>query len=109
MTATIKAKPVTGSKDYNFSIKLEDYQGKCRVSWSGQMRAQQARVAIYSGVLPSSPRSSKQDKWLEPTTKPWDTDQLWGAGWTAAIWAEDNMDGGGDYYVVATTTTTVDD
>jgi hypothetical protein len=90
----VEVAPVTVSSTFQWTLKLFEQRGTCWLSWStnAPFRAQQGRVALYSGTFPSDPTKATAWTW-DNDPNPFDTGKPWGAGWCAAYIAEASPNG----------------
>jgi hypothetical protein len=105
--AALDVAPVSGSGTYTWTINLYEYQGKCYIAWktTAPFRAQQGKVALYSGPPPSDPTRYVTFQW-DDQPSPYNTGQPWGAGWSAAWIGQQGTSAGYAYTYVCTTPVT---
>lgn len=106
---------VYGSGTYTWNIELFELRGTCWLQWStnAPFRPQQSKVGLYKAgpdagsPFPTDPTQATLLVWA--TEKfPWDTGQLWGKGWCAALIAQVSLLDGRYTYVAQTSVTTDD-
>jgi hypothetical protein len=106
---------VSGSQTYTWTIELFQRRGTCWLQWSttAPFRAAQSKAGLYKAgpdagsPFPTDPTQATALAWATDQ-QPWDTGQLWGSGWCAALIAEVSLPGGPYAYIAQTPVTTDD-
>lgn len=101
--------PVSGQADSGYSVSITNLRGKVVLNWINPnpfILAQQA-VWLYKGAPPSNPFPGSPGEvtglWVNGQSGSFETDQLWGPGWSAGLAAQV---WGGAFQYLATTPVT---
>jgi hypothetical protein len=99
--------PVFGSADFWFSVSLYENMGQCTIGWNVTYPANVAHaVAIYAGPPPSNPEAWLNAKDVSnQQSGSWNTELVWGSGYSAALLGLNATNNGWIYIGVATPVT----